>query len=319
MKAQFFAQLAASHPVLRDHVRQGTGTIVAADDGNDSSSCNGTCNTGVASSFAVLDAFLPWQGWPTGAMTEIMTDISGCGELSLLLPAMARLTRQKRPILCVGAPHELFAPALLQAGIDPNYVTQIHPASSSSKQLQENLWSTEQALRTGLPGMVVLWSPTRATLAPEILRRLHLAVRANTGNGLTSASRTMLIHFRGASSMSQPSPAWLRFGYAADDTHIRLQIVKCRGRELTRPLITLDRAALQARLYEQIEATRQFDEAICNGLMPLTDPARNHVAASPGYSTSLDPAYVRLLDSLNHRDLVETGNAVSQSANRAAH
>ena len=99
----------------------------------------------------------------------------GCGELSLLLPAMARLTQQKRPILCIGAPRELFAPALAQTGVDPDYVTQIHSASSSSKHFKENLWSAEQALRTGLPGMVVLWTPAHSILTPEILRRLHLA------------------------------------------------------------------------------------------------------------------------------------------------
>ena len=71
----------------------------------------------------------------------------------------------------------------------------------------------------------------------------------------------MLIHFRGASSMSQPSPAWLRFGYAADDTHIRLQVLKCRGRELTRPLITLDRAAVQARLYGHFQAAHALSIA----------------------------------------------------------
>ena len=64
-------------------------------------------NPGLATSFAVLDAFLPWRSWPVGAVTEVMTDTRGCGELSLLLPAMALLTAQRRPVLCIGAPHEL--------------------------------------------------------------------------------------------------------------------------------------------------------------------------------------------------------------------
>lgn len=267
MDAFFFDQLANSNATIRDHVRLGVREGAVS-----SGQVTASPAPGVASSFAVLDAFLPWRGWPVGAMTEIMTDHRGCGELSLLLPAMAHLTRQKRPILCIGAPHELFAPALLQANVDPAFVTQIHAGTSSSKHQKENLWATEQALKTGLPGMVVLWSATHSILAPEILRRLHLATLGGSpsaGPADSSTQKTMLIHFRGASSMSQPSPAWLRFGYAADDSHIRLQILKCRGRELTRPLITLDRVAVQARLYGQIRAARLLDSTVEFGTTSL--------------------------------------------------
>jgi protein ImuA len=250
MDALFFSNLSVSHPVLRDHVRQGVEQARESHFSPDSET-----PPGVASSFAVLDAFLPWRGWPMGAMTEIMTDTVGCGELSLMLPAMARLTQEKRPILCIGAPHTLFAPALAQVGIDPVLVTQINP-TSTLKHNKENLWSAEQALKTGLPGMVALWSPTHGHCPPETLRRLHLA---------TIGRETMLIHFRGASCMSQPSPSWLRFGYAADDTHIRLQVLKCRGRLLTRPLITLDRASVQARLYGHFQATSALCNTIADG------------------------------------------------------
>ena len=268
MDALFFSNLSANHPVLRDHVRLGV------EDANERHfSLNGETPPGVASSFAVLDAFLPWRGWPMGAMTEIMTDTVGCGELSLLLPAMARLTQEKRPILCIGAPHTLFASALAQVGIDATRVTQINP-SSTLKHNKENLWSAEQALKTGLPGMVVLWSPTHGHIPPEALRRLHLA---------TIGSETMLIHFRGASCMSQPSPAWLRFGYAADDAHIRLQVLKCRGRLLTRPLITLDRASVQARLYEHVQATEALCRSITRGqtaVRSAADVIAPHLAQS---------------------------------------
>lgn len=268
MDALFFDQLAHSNATIRDHVRRGVhGDHSAAGSGAS------TQSQGIATSFAVLDAFLPWRGWPAGAITEIMTDTRGCGELSLLLPAMAYLARKKRPILCVGAPHELFAPALQQADVDPAFVTQIHAGESSSKHQKENLWATEQALKTGLPGMVMLWSETHSTLAPEVLRRLHLAVlgsSASIGLAESDTAKTMLIHFRGASSMSQPSPAWLRFGYAADDSYIRLQVLKCRGRELTRPLITLDRAAVQARLYGQMRAARLLDSTVEFGATSLS-------------------------------------------------
>ena len=252
MDAVFYQQLIESDSLLRNHVQRGAaaGLALGADE---------STGPGIATNFAVLDAFLPWRGWPVGAMTEIMTDTTGCGEMSLLLPAMARLTQEKRPILMIGAPHALYAPALTQAGVDPSRVTQINP-SSTSKQAKENLWSAEQALKTGLPGMVVLWTAASQSVAPEVLRRLHLS---------TLGRDTMLIHFRGKSSMSQPSPAWLRFGFAADDTHIRLQVLKCRGRLLTRPLIILDCAAVQARLYAQLRAARSLSNALDLGLRSL--------------------------------------------------
>lgn len=301
MNALFYNQLAANSPIVRDHVRLGL-KHSGGESHSTSAASRKNSLTGISSSFAVLDAFLPWRGWPLGAMTEIMTDTVGCGELSLLLPAMARLTQEKRPILCIGAPHALFAPALVQTGIDPAFVTQINPASSTSNA-KENLWSAEQALKTGLPGMVVLWSPvhtnTRSNCIAETLRRLHLS---------TISRETMLIHFRGASSMSQPSPAWLRFGYAADDTHIRLQVLKCRGRELTRPLITLDRMAVQARLYGHLQATDKLQCAIAGGssvvhgehAIAIPSMTRSRLSLAINYSTST----ARTLD--HHPDALTT-------------
>ncbi len=265
-------QIFAAEPGLQSHVRLGFDALDYADKDSNKT-------LGVASSFAVLDAFLPWRGWPVGAMTEIMTDRVGCGEMSLVLPAMARLSQEKRQIICIGAPHELFAAALFDAGIDPSRVTQINAAeaSHSNKKQKENLWCTEQILKTGLPGMVVLWSRTSCT--PEVLRRLQLAM-LNTD--------TTLIHFRSNACMQQHSPAWLRCGFAADDAEIRLQILKCRGRLLTRPLITLDRTAVQRRLYAQLSAEKSLRNAIEYGLAVNARSSETNTAAD-----GFDPTYRR--------------------------
>jgi hypothetical protein len=45
-----------------------------------------------SSGFAELDAELPGGGWPRGNLTELLYEQSGIGEVSLLLPALARLT-----------------------------------------------------------------------------------------------------------------------------------------------------------------------------------------------------------------------------------
>jgi len=216
--------------------------------------------TGVATGFAVLDAFLPWGGWPVGAMTEVMTDAFGAGELSLLLPAMSRLASEKRPIAMIGLPHELFAPALAQANVDPQQVTQILP-SARTHDAKELLWSSEQILKSGAAALVVLWSvptsPHRSAMSPEALRRLHLACLGQ---------ETTFIHYRAASCTALPSPAWLRFGFSANEEQIRLQVLKCRGRLLARPLVTLDRAAVQARLATRLNAERLLARALEDGL-----------------------------------------------------
>ena len=73
----------------------------------------------LATGFAALDAVLPGRGWPGAALTEIAIAREGIGELSLMLPALARLTRERRDIVWVAPPHLPYAPALVAAGIDP--------------------------------------------------------------------------------------------------------------------------------------------------------------------------------------------------------
>ena len=46
--------------------------------------------TGIGSGFAQLDKELPEGGWPAGALTELLCDDQGIGEISLLSPADAR-------------------------------------------------------------------------------------------------------------------------------------------------------------------------------------------------------------------------------------
>ena len=64
--------------------------------------------------FAALDAGLPGGGWPRHGLVEILTPRPGVGELYLLLPALAALSRVSPARWCtwVSPPHEPFAPAL---------------------------------------------------------------------------------------------------------------------------------------------------------------------------------------------------------------
>ena len=47
----------------------------------------------VPTGFAELDVLLPGAGWPAEALTEIYVERPGMGEMRLLMPALARLTR----------------------------------------------------------------------------------------------------------------------------------------------------------------------------------------------------------------------------------
>src|ERR1700733_11477616 len=57
--------------------------------------------TGLATGFAPLDEHLPGRGWPRTGLIEILVSRFGSGELALLLPALAALTRARCARWCV--------------------------------------------------------------------------------------------------------------------------------------------------------------------------------------------------------------------------
>jgi hypothetical protein len=147
----------------------------------------------IPTGFAALDALLPGGGWPRGALTEILIEREGIGELSLLAPALARLSRQDLWIAFVAPPHLPYAPALAAAGIDLARVVMIRPEKGS-----DILWAMEQALRSGSCSAVLAWPPF---LTERGARRLQLAAEAGGGWG---------VYFSPAIPVTAPSPAALR-------------------------------------------------------------------------------------------------------------
>src|SRR5437762_1092309 len=65
--------------------------------------------------FPGLDAGLPGGGWPAGALTEILLAHEGIGELRLLGPALAGLSRRGLRLVWIAPPHLPYAPALAAA------------------------------------------------------------------------------------------------------------------------------------------------------------------------------------------------------------
>ncbi len=161
--------------------------------------------------YSTLDAALPAGGWPEASLVEILFSADGLGELSLLLPALASLSSQHKPVLVIAPPYRAYAPAWQRAGMR---LSQLHLIDANPK---DSLWAMEQALRAGCCGAVVGW-PMQAD--DHALRRLQVA--AETGQTLGFA-------FRPISAQANPSPAPLRLAMRGTDSGPELRVIKCRG------------------------------------------------------------------------------------------
>lgn len=184
---------------------------------------------GVPSGFAALDEVLPGGGWPQGALTEIISDHQGAGELSMLMPTLARLSREGRWLAWIAPPHIPYAPALSAYGVDLSKVLVVRPRGET-----DTLWALEQALRSGTCGAVLAWP----RIADErSLRRLQLAAEA--GN-------TLGVLFRSGWAATQSSPAALRVRIEpVPGGSVDLRVLKRRGGWPTGPIrLTMESYAL---------------------------------------------------------------------------
>jgi cell division inhibitor SulA/protein ImuA len=162
---------------------------------------------------AVLDAALHEGGWPLGALTELLSQLPGMGELSLLAPALAQALARPGWLVLVTPPGLPHAPAWQAAGLPPARVLVVKPPTP-----RDWLWAVDQAARAGQPA-VLAW-PGRVALADKSLRRLQLA--AEEGGGL-------LVLARRQSAAAEPSPAALRLSLQGAGPALRLQVLKQRG------------------------------------------------------------------------------------------
>ena len=163
----------------------------------------------LSTGFAALDAGLPGGGWPRQGLVEVLTPQPGVGELYLLLPVLAALSRVAPARWCtwVSPPHEPFAPALEAHGValDRMLIVRALPSPSGARNSRRhrsdgdmNLWAMEQALRSGACEIALAWLP-RAS--PKAIRRLQLAAEQG---------RTLGVLYRSQRYAHVASPAMLR-------------------------------------------------------------------------------------------------------------
>ena len=161
---------------------------------------------------------LPGGGWPLGAITEILVDGYGIGELGLLMPALTALTKEdpakpKKWVAWIAPPFVPYAPALQQHGVNIDRLLMIHPTSGGKSRL----WAIEQAIRSGSSAGVLAWV---AVADDVILRRLQLAAEEQG---------CWVLLFRPASARLLRSPAALRVHLSQAHSATRVEILKCRG------------------------------------------------------------------------------------------
>jgi cell division inhibitor SulA/protein ImuA len=165
---------------------------------------------------SALDARLPGGGWPTASLIEVLIDVNGLGEVQLFLPALVESQRRTDGdipwLVWIAPPHEPYAPALAQQGIELGRLLVVRPPSAT-----EALWAAEQALRSGVCATVLLW--LKGT-DDRWLRRLKLAAEEGGALGVL---------FRPERHRFESSPASLRLLMTQGEQQPRLELLKVQG------------------------------------------------------------------------------------------
>jgi cell division inhibitor SulA len=200
---------------------------------------------GIPTGHAELDVLLPGLGWPAGALTEIFVERPGIGELQLLMPAAARLTRDARWLAMIAPPYLPYAPAMAACGVHLKHMLLLNPQSKD-----EQAWAGEQMLVSGNCGAMLLWNDH---LQDRTLRRLQHA--AEHSGALAVIYRTR---------RAQPfASAALRLHVSRSNGRTVIQVLKRRGGGLPAP-VQLD---LHASLIRRGSAPRPEPAAVTDACL----------------------------------------------------
>jgi protein ImuA len=165
---------------------------------------------GLNTGYAELDAELPGSGWPLAAVSEILYPQHGMGELRLILPALAQLSRQDTGWqLWLNPPYLPCAPALQQWQLN----TQRLLLARATKPA-DLCHSLEKSLQSGGCQAAVVWLEK---LDKALMRRIQLAAEH---------SNTPVFILRPVRFLNQPSVAALRIKINSPTS---LDIVKRRA------------------------------------------------------------------------------------------
>jgi protein ImuA len=164
----------------------------------------------VDTGYTSLSNQLPGGGWPTGSLTELLTQQPGIGEMRLLAPALGKVAERK--IIMLEPPHPPQALALAAMGVAPDQALWLRAKTTS-----DILWAAEQVLRSGACGALLLW---QTHVRQESLRRLHLAAQAG---------ETLCFVLRPVAAAQDASVAPLRLALRPAAGGLDIGFVKRRG------------------------------------------------------------------------------------------
>lgn len=163
----------------------------------------------VDTGYPVFSHELPGGGWPIGALTEVLAQAAGSGEMRLLAPALGSL---KAPVVLVEPPCDPCIQGLGYSGIPPEQVLLLR-----AKRSNDQLWSAEQILKASTCGAVLLW---QTHVRADSLRRLLLASRSST---------SLFFVFRPIREAADASPAELRVAVRPAEEGVNVDIIKRKG------------------------------------------------------------------------------------------
>lgn len=189
----------------------------------------------MSSGFACLDRELPNGGWPRSSLIELLLQQAGIGEMQLLKPALSTLSKRQRIVL-VQPPYLPHAIACKTWNIDVSNLLWIRVNSGA-----DALWTSEQILKNGSCGAVLLW---QSNARNESLRRLNLAAQSTA---------TWLWLMRPLLCRSDTSPAQLRIALRPAHAGVALEVLKRKGPRLDHSLFVPLADMPAARLFSETD------------------------------------------------------------------
>lgn len=153
-------------------------------------------------------------GWPVSALTELVTQQDGIGELSLLLPTVKHYASENKLCVWLDPPYQPYAPSLVNEGVPLDKLLIVR-----SKNSKEWLWAAEQSIRG--KALLFAWA-NRAQPRYSALRKLQLAA---------TESLVPVFLFSPPNALKAHSPALLRLELESLEPNIlSVTLHKLRGK-----------------------------------------------------------------------------------------
>ena len=120
-----------------------------------------------------LDELLPAGGWPKSGLVEVIVPDEYTDVMSLLMPALVRISQQGRWIAMVTPPCQARTRLFADTDLNPVRVLQVNPHPGRSA-----LWTAESMLQSGNCGVVLAWPNCNTELMDKRLQKAAASGKA---------------------------------------------------------------------------------------------------------------------------------------------